>query len=172
MEHLDLSSWSEDHPIFNKELSEEESNRLKAYRKKNKKRLTTFSPECEDKEIIEVFITKAKQYFLRLKNIQNQQETNKMAVKGAMRGLFDIQYPQYMKFLLGKDKFELFYESRNFVSKNHVVSLNYKRRKICDRYCDKRFILLNGLSSVSHGHYLAEIMLQVQKLLNDLIDML
>ena len=115
-------------------------------------------------------MVKAKQYFLKLKDVEKNKISEKMAVKGANSGLFEIKEAQYKKFLLGGHKFALFYDARNFVSKNHVVKINYKRRKIMDRYTDKRFLMPCGLRSVAHGSEFSEIMLEVERILFSLID--
>ena len=91
-------------------------------------------------------------------------------MKGATRGLYEIKHIQYLKFLLGRDKFALFYDARNFTSKNHIVKINYEKRKITDRYTDKRFLMPCGLRSVTHGSEYAVLMLEVEKILYSIID--
>ena len=172
MRHLDLTCWPENHPFYSYETTEAEKTHLLSYRKMNKKRLGTFSPETGDRDIAEIFLVKAKQYYIKLKDVKNDTFSAKIAAKGANRQLVDLKYVDYVKFLLGSKKFNLMYDAKTFVVRNHVLKLRYQRRKVTDKYDDKRFLLSCGIKSLSHGHPDIVIHKEVENIVDEMIESL
>ena len=92
-------------------------------------------------------------------------------LKGCMKkSLKDIRYSDFLKVLMGEDKFQLFYNQTTFRTKNHDMTLVKFEKACSNKLDDKRYLKINGNDSFAFSHCDLKTYDESWKLLNDIVD--
>ena len=129
----DTSNYPADHKLFSK---------------KNAKVLGKFKDETASIPPIEFVGLKAKMYSL----LVSHSDPAKLTTKGVERSWVDtnLTHQNFKHVLENRD--ETYADFFKFTSKRHSIRTSLLHKKCLDAYDDKRYILDDGITSLSYGH--------------------
>ena len=166
---LDLSSFSDDHPIFDAS-SQSEKDSLLLLKIENKKKLGSWGSEIKPGYVLSSYVAmRPKSYSLQFEKIHGKNDYEHTKMKGIRLKLCDYHHIDYLKFLLGSNKFHLHYTHISFVSKKHHIYLRSAQKIVTGKQIQKRFLLSDGITSLPYGHKSLPIIRQVWALLDEII---
>ena len=133
-DRLDTANFPTDHPCFSLD---------------NDRRIGYFKDECAAVQPLEFVGLRAKMYSL----LMPEGHSDKQTAKGVQRAYAkqNIKHMHFVECLNGeKIPKALYYNIR---SNNHVLKTVLIMKESLSAYDDKRYILVDGIESLSYGHY-------------------
>ena len=166
---MDFSVWPTTHEFFSSSnITEKERERLLLDRELNKKKIGLYSDEVGGKIVKEACLVKAKSYIIQLHGDESQANL-KLAFKGCRTRILDIKYNYAKRFLLGLEKSQILYPHVSIESKRHNLLLRKTQKVVCNRQFLKRYLLQDGITSLSFGHYLIPIYETLYYILDEVV---
>jgi hypothetical protein len=133
LDAYDTSNYPTDHPL---------------YSKTNAKVLGKFKDEAESKPPREFVGLKSKMYSLLIEH----DKPSKLTAKGVKRSWVDtkLRHDNFRHVL--KNKTETYADFYKFTSKRQTIHTELIHKKCLDAFDDKRYLLDDGITSLSYGH--------------------
>ncbi|XP_023213631.1 uncharacterized protein LOC111616454 [Centruroides sculpturatus] len=129
---FDFSNYPLDHPLYSEE---------------NKNELGFFKDEAKSFAISEFVGLKAKMY--SISGERYEKKTAKGINKSVVKSTF--HHELYKTTLFKKQ--QLRHNQTQIVSKNHVLTTQFQNKISLSAFYDKKYILSNGIDTLSYGHY-------------------
>ena len=133
-DRLDTANFPTDHPCFSLD---------------NDRRIGYFKDECAAVQPLEFVGLRAKMYSL----LMPKGHSDKLTAKGVQRAYAkqNIKHMHFVECLNGEKLPKALYY--NIRSNNHVLKTVLIMKESLSAYDDKRYILVDGIESLSYGHY-------------------
>ena len=166
VDHLDLHEYPLDHPFY-KHLNTDQMKVALMYRTENKKCLGKFSDEIVDTFISEYAALRSKVYSIKT---TSGIELKKCGGTSIIRSMESFNFDLY-KQVVFKEKLAIYTNQKRLASSKHQMFLKSIVKKSFNCFCDKRFLLSDGINTLAHGHFEIEAVKQLwHNDLNELIN--